>query len=280
MKEKIISYLTGIMAFLLIPYLLTIMVNGTETALLTHSADFEICIPAIVSLEISEEYEIESIKSQTVIARTNLYRKLDEENNTDEILSFFKNIIQSTGKILYIPEKIFFEAAEETKGEVLSFNGELKMIPYHAVSAGKTRDGEEVFHDESYSYLQSVDSQADKDAPDYINSTYIKQQQLPELLKINERDSAGYVVSLQADENILEGEAFRKGMRLASSNFTMQEIDGQVRFLCKGKGHGLGFSQYGGNVLAQAGENYETILETYFPKLKIENIGSILEKSE
>ena len=280
MKEKFFSYLTGLMSFLLIPYILTIIVNGTETALLTHSADFEICLPAIVSLEISNEYELESIKSQTVIARTNLYRKLSEEGNIDEILTFLKNTLKHTGKIIYIPDEIFFEAAENTKGEILSFDGDLKMIPYHAVSAGKTRDGEEVFHDETYSYLQSVDSQEDKDAPDYINSTYIKQQQLPELLEIEERDSAGYVVSLQADENILEGEAFRKGMGLASSNFTMQKIDGQIRFLCKGKGHGLGFSQYGGNVLAQAGENYKTILQTYFPKLKIENISSILEKSE
>lgn len=280
MKEKIFSYLAGIMAFLLLPYLLTIMINGTETALLTRSVDFEICLPAIVSLEISKEYEIETIKSQTVIARTNLYRKLDEEGNIVEILFFLKNTIMDTGKLFYIPDQIFFKAAEETKGEVLSFNGELKMIPYHAVSAGKTRDGAEVFHDETYSYLQSVDSQMDKEAPDYVNSTYIKQQQLPKLLEIEERDSAGYAMSLKADKNILEGEAFRKGMGLASSNFTMQEIDGQIRFLCKGKGHGLGLSQYGGNVLARAGENYKIILETYFPKLKIENIGSILEKSE
>lgn len=280
MKEKFFSYLTGIMAFLLLPYLSTIIINGTETALITRSADFEVCLPAIVSLEISKEYEIEAIKSQTIIARTNLYRKLGEKGNTAEILYFLKNTLIGTEKIFYIPDEIFFKAAEETKGEVLSFNGELKMIPYHAVSAGKTRDGAEVFHDETYSYLQSVDSHMDKDAPDYVSSTYIKQQQLPKLLEIKERDSTGYVMSLQADANVLEGEAFRKGMGLESSNFTMQEIDGQIRFLCKGKGHGLGLSQYGGNVLAQAGENYKIILETYFPKLKIENIGSILEKSE
>ena len=42
-----------------------------------------------------------------------------------------------------------------------------------------------------------------------------------------------------------------------------------VRFLCKGKGHGLGFSQYGGNKLAKEGKNWKEILNTYFPLMDI-----------
>lgn len=45
-----------------------------------------------------------------------------------------------------------------------------------------------------------------------------------------------------------------------------------VRFLCKGKGHGLGFSQYGGNEMAKKGSSWEEILETYFPEMEVEAV--------
>ena len=36
-------------------------------------------------------------------------------------------------------------AAEATVGQVLTYNGKLKLVPYHEISSGKTRDGKEVF---------------------------------------------------------------------------------------------------------------------------------------
>lgn len=279
MKEKIFSYLTGIMTFLLVPYLFTILINGADTALLTRPADLEVCIPTIVSRQISKDYELETIKSQTVIARTNLYRRLDEKESLQDILKELREEGGERYKYWHIPDKIYEKAAQETKGEVLSLDGDLKLVPYHELSSGKTRDGEEVFHDPDYSYLKSVDSSADKDSPDYLNSTYIAQQQMPKEIEVKERDLAGYVISLDAEGSILEGEAFRKGMGLSSANFTIQKIGEEIRFLCKGKGHGLGFSQYGGNVLAKEGETYDTILETYFPALSLESIDVIFRNA-
>lgn len=59
------------------------------------------------------------------------------------------------------------------------------------------------------------------------------------------------------------------GMGLPSSNFSIQKTGSKVRFLCRGKGHGLGFSQYGGNELAKDGSLWEEILEEYFPEMEI-----------
>ena len=114
-----------------------------------------------------------------------------------------------------------------------------------------------------------MDSNSDKTAPGYLNSTYIAKQQLPVELRIVEREDSGYVVSLMADENIVQAESFVTGMGIASSDFSMQKTGEQVRFLSKGKGHGLGFSQYGGNKLAKEGKNWKEILNTYFPLMDI-----------
>lgn len=101
---------------------------------------------------------------------------------------------------------------------------------------------------------------------------------MPKRLVLKSRDRAGYVTRLTADGNLLEGEAFRLGMGLSSANFKVQKIGTRYRFLCKGKGHGLGFSQYGGNVLAKSGSTCTEILEAYFPEMEIKNICDIVNR--
>ena len=133
----------------------------------------------------------------------------------------------------------------------------------------------EVFHNEDDSYLRSVHSLVDKNAKDYLNSVYINKNVLPERIEIKSRDSAGYVTEILADGKVLEGEAFRKGMGLTSSNFTIQKSGKEIRFLCRGKGHGLGFSQYGGNEMAKDSANAKEILQYYFPEMDVLNIKSV-----
>lgn len=270
MVQRFLSYLTGTVFLLLIPYFMTIFINGPDAALLNRSFDGEDCLPAIVSLEISGDMKPETRKCQAVIARTNFYRQIQEGKTIGEILGEVREGIWSYGGIFDLLKRNWEKAVEETRGMVLTADGEIKLAPYHQISSGKTRDGAEVFHSEEYAYLKSVDSSGDKSSPDYLNSTYFSLQQMPKALEVVERDSAGYVMSLQTDKNILEGEAFRVGMGLASADFTLQKLDGKYRFLCKGKGHGLGFSQYGGNELAKEGKTWEEILKVYFPEMEIE----------
>ena len=149
--------------------------------------------------------------------------------------------------------------------------GNLKLVPYHELSAGETRDGEETFHDKEYSYLKSVDSSQDKESEDFLTEISLSVGQIPDELKIKEYDQAGYVLSLETEGEILEGEAFAWGIGLPSSNFLIQREDDQLRIVSKGKGHGLGFSQYGGNELAKEGKTWKEILNTYFPEMEISN---------
>ncbi len=102
-----------------------------------------------------------------------------------------------------------------------------------------------------YDYAKSVESTADKEADGYLTGIYVSANRLPDKLVIKTRDSAGYVTELLADGKVLEGESFRKGMGLPSSNFTVQRIGKSIRFMCRGKGHRLRISQYGGNALAK-----------------------------
>ena len=270
MKSRKQSWVSKIFLLLTFPYLVTVFVNGPEAVSVNKTTDMENILPIILSEQISPEYQIETIEAQAVIARSNLMRKLQEQADTGSILCEICNNIKQNGWVWKIPEECYETAVKNTQDQILTVDGELKLVPYHEISAGETRDGEEAFHDSQYAYLKSVDSSADKDAAEYLSSTYVSEQQLPKELAISSRDKRGYVQSLMADDNILEGTAFASGMGIASPAFSMQKLDGRIRFLSKGKGHGLGFSQYGGNVLAKEGKTWQEILHIYFPLMEIE----------
>lgn len=282
MKKQLQFLCRAFPVLLLMPYLVTILCNGSYAALVNRKFDFEMCVPILTASQISFGQEKETIKAQTIIARTNLYLKLQEEDLMDILSNVKEKFLLKMGEnsfaeklLVYRKLWVYENAARETKDEVLVYQGKLCQVPYHKISSGTTREGEEVFHDKAYTYLKSVDSSQDKKSADYLSSVYIPEQQMPEVLKVNERDTQGYVLSLLADERILEGEVFSAGMHLPSSNFSIQKVGNNYRFLCKGNGHGLGFSQYGGNELAKAGNSSEQILAIYFPEMEIKNIQDI-----
>jgi stage II sporulation protein D len=270
MKGRKQSWVTKIFLLLTLPYLVTVFVNGPEAVSVNKTTDMENILPIILRGQISPEHQIETIEAQAVIARSNFMRKIQEQKDTGSILREISNNVKQNGRVWKIPEVCYETAVKNTQGQILTVDGELKLVPYHEISAGETRDGEAAFHDPQYAYLKSVDSSADKDATEYLNSTYVSEQQLPKNLTISLRDKSGYVQSLMADENILEGTAFASGMGIASPAFSMQKLDDRMRFLSKGKGHGLGFSQYGGDALAKEGKTWQEILHIYFPLMEIE----------
>ena len=100
------------------------------------------------------------------------------------------------------------EAAEATRGQVAVWKDSLVPLPYHELSSGKTRDGQESLHSAQYAYLKGADSSGDKTAPDFLHGIYVDEIQMPKTLEIAERDSAGYVTKLNADGRILEGKRF------------------------------------------------------------------------
>lgn len=280
MKKSFLPNLTAILIFLLFPYVITILINGGDIVLLDRAFDVESILPVVTMVQIDSYYELETIKAQVIIARSNIYRQMQEQQDLRQVFleirdAFNENAEKNIASFLYSGSK-YEKAVAETTGEVLTLENQLKLVPYHEISAGKTRDGTEVLHSTDYEYLKSVNSSVDKDAENFLNSAYIDQNLLPENLSIEARDSAGYVMELLADGSALEAESFRKGMGLTSANFTIQRTEDKIQFLCKGRGHGLGFSQYGGNALAQKHKTGEEILKYYFPEMEIIDIHEIL----
>ena len=63
MKKNSRMYFSNIVVLLLLLYLITILINGYDMAVLNQKADSETVLPVILALQISSDYEPETIKS-------------------------------------------------------------------------------------------------------------------------------------------------------------------------------------------------------------------------
>lgn len=271
MKKYVYFRYLVVFLVIVLPYFMGAVFNGAEMVMAERRPGVEIFLPVIVSSQIGSDMEKETIKAQTVIARSNIQRMLGEGKILPQILQEKTDGRDYIRDIFSRKDKVYQLAAEETSGQVLTYQGELKLIPWHKVSGGKTRSGKEAFRDEAYTYLRSVDSSADKKSPDYMEVVEIPVGQAGEV-KIRNRDSAGYVTELSNGKNLLEGESFAAGMGLKSANFSLQKKDDVYVFRVRGSGHGVGFSQFGGNEMAKGGSSAAEILKKYFPSMEPENL--------
>lgn len=271
MRYKIALFFSMGLTLLLLPYLMVIIVNGAETCMMIRQPQLEDCLLWAVYLQEQQATAKEAEKAEAVIARTNFYYKLSQGM---ELIEFAGNLWKEVDKreLFWVSAKIYqrlYQALDDTSGEILLCKGKLEEIPYHKCSAGRTRDGGEAFYQEESCFL-AVESPWDRNAPDYLTAVFLDAEQFPAGMEVTKTDSSGYVQEMSVDGEILGGEIFREEMGLPSGNFSIQDVGDRIRILCKGQGHGLGYSQYGGNALAAEGKTYADILMTYFPDFTLE----------
>ena len=283
-KEKDAGMLLAVL-FLVLPYLLTMIISGRKACPLSRQTDLEEYIPILTAAHIDWGYEKEAIQAQTVIERTNLSLKMKSEEAMKDIreaADYLKKKSMSGEELKQF--RRFQEAAVHTEGEVLVFQKEKRELPYHPLSQGKTRSGEEILG-EKFAYIPSVETPKDIDSPLYVEGCYFSLKELEKKIKksypafsitaeteieITKTDSAGYVMDSQIGAQAFQGERIKELLDLPSSCFSVQSSQGEVRFLCKGIGHGMGMSQYTAHNLALEGKNYEQILGYFFPDMEIE----------
>lgn len=292
MKHQTGNIMLAILGMLLLPLGFTALISGKDAIEINKQMDMEVYLPMMLCREIPWDYEEEMLKAQAVLIRSSLYLRLEnKELDQTELKENLENYKNNSQKEQYqMAYKRMEKAVNVTKGQVISYQGEICSGVFHRVSAGQTREGSEVLQDTKMSFLMSVDSSQDIQSEDYLHGHYfteealkdrlleiypdieLSDQPLTEQIVVEKRDSQEYVLEIRVGSLTVPGEEFRNNLELSSSNFTVQNLDGKIRFLCKGLGHGLGMSQYGGNELAKEGKTYEQIIFTYFPDVILKKI--------
>ena len=308
MKEKIKTFFCVLFLLCTLPYIITMCFRqsaSTKDASLGDPGDLnqgllptggregeepldvEEYLVGVLAREIPMTYEPEAIKAQAVIARTNIKSALEKGEALPESLTQEK-LLELWGEDGFHGNyRKLTEAAQATEGVVLTSQGSYIYAAFHAVSAGRTRDGEEALGAGNMPYLVAVDSTGDVSSREFLKVIFLEKEELaqkltetfPNLvleaanplegLTVTARDSSDYVLEVKNGEEAISGEAFRDALSLNSSCFFFFLVEGKIRVVTKGLGHGLGMSQYGANELALQGMDYPEILSYYFKNVEI-----------
>ncbi len=254
------------------------VINETDVG--RESIPLEMYVADRLMRTMEEDYEQEALKAQAVLIRAEL---IPEEGMSIVISD------EDYGKAK-IGEK-YLMAAAQTRGVYPEYDGKPVYGAYCRVSNGRTRPASEVLQTGEYPYLAGAVCEKDFLCGEYAKTLFFGKKEfeaafalldeaeisLEAAKKAREegryetkenmdmiRDSAGYVLFLRYRGKWVSGEAMRYALNLPSASFETEEEEAEIRFLCKGAGHGLGMSQFAANEMAAEGKDYIEILKYFF----------------
>lgn len=255
----------------------------------TEILDLEEYIVGVVAGEMPASFEMEALKAQAVASRSYaLYRKnkstglydLSNDTNTQVYLGDEDMKAKWGAQYQMYRDKIE-SAVNSTRGEVLSYQGDVIEAFYFAMSSGTTNESAMVFG-EKRDYLQSVESVYDTEQLNgFSKEVYFSKGDFKSKLGLScddivvdaiERSSSNYIDEIVICSKTFKGTQIRSLLGLRSTDFDIEVLLDDVKIVTRGYGHGVGMSQYGANGYAKARYTYEDILHHYYTDVELTNI--------
>lgn len=244
------------------------------------SLALETYLEGVVGSEMPVGFSMEALKAQCVASRTFAAARGFKVDDTTSSQVFYDEAQQrEKWKDDYDANiQRVKQAIQETRGEVLTYQGELISAVFFSSSCGKTANAQEYWKNAS-PYLRSVDSPWDEGASGFESVKYLDANTFAQLLgfqnpvqQIGEaiRYDSGYVEQITIDGITFSGRVIREKLGLRSSCFWILAAKDGYDVKTKGYGHGLGMSQYGAQGMAEEGYDYKAILTHYYTDVKIE----------
>ncbi len=184
------------------------------------------------------------------------------------------------------------KAVNDTKGQIIEYNGVIINPLFHSNSGGHTENVEDVWAGTAEPYLRGVESPGEDTFSEYKSQIVMGQEEMVEKLKafkpefeLKNKDimSAVEIKKYSSGERIMEmkignitikGTDFRKIFQLKSANFQLSELShGKIAITTIGYGHGVGMSQCGADYMAKEGYTCSDILKYYYKGVTIKKIN-------
>ncbi len=255
--------------------------KGENGLYIVNEVPLEDYIKGVVAGEVGSSWDIEALKAQAVAARTYaVYQKL---NNGEMPYHLTSSVLHQVYKGGNVSEGIS-KAVNDTRGEILTFEGKPILAFYHSTSGGMTEDPAEVFG-KSYPYLKPVETTCEL-SPYYMwekrivvseiekasNIIGIKNILIDELTVSNRARNLKIITD--SGQHSVVAKDLRKNLgwdKLPSTMITNISKDENIFiFEGKGYGHGVGMCQWTALDMAKKGMNYKEILSKFYPGATIE----------
>ena len=235
-------------------------------------------------------FEDEALKAQAVAARTYALKQMQNNNQnsfdvTDDtysqVYSDLDTLRSRWGEYFDQNYNRIKNIVDSTRGQYVSYNGDIIYAFFFSTSNGYTEDNKDVFGAD-LPYLKVVDSSFDAEETDgfKVTTTFSKEDFYNDLgipysdeLIITDvvRTASNRVASLYINGNHFNGISFQYKLGLRSNDYEIVD-NGNIEITTKGFGHGVGLSQYGANALAKRHKNYEEILKYYYQGTELKKL--------
>ncbi len=262
----------------------------------------EVVVMAVLA-QIDEGFHLEMIKTQGIIARTQLIRLMRAFGGSGCLNHKGCDICDKEHCIQLADEEYLKElwaddyekkietikkAVNEAEGLIITYDNKPIDARFHNTCGGSTENSESVMS-RKVVYLRRVLCDYCTESPNWDNFKSISIEELQEKLSIKfptlkptlktsiegffdeiKRDEYGRVISIKISGKEFKGIEMAELLGLDSTKFSFTPT--VITFVTRGKGDGLGLCQYGGNQMALEGKSYLEILNYYFTGIDIKKI--------
>lgn len=251
--------------------------------------DLEEYLYGVLYHEVSHRWPIEILKAQAIAARTYaLYQKLISKDGYFDLTSdIYSQVYGGRSSETWRTTR----AVDLTRGQILTYNGEIFPSYYHATCGGSTSNASTLWNIDIPS-LQGKVCNFCRSSPHYewkkeLDLEYIQRK----LQEAGYRIQISSIKALKRDESgrILDMELSGKGndVKMSCNKFRLllgpniirstnfeTDIKGKfITFKGKGWGHGIGMCQWGAYFMARSGWKAGQILNYYYPESEITIVG-------
>ena len=252
---------------------------------------FEEYIIGVVAGEMPASFNIEALKAQAVAARSYVLTKMNQNRDNDyDIVDTISNQVylddsklrQNWGDNYEANISKIRDAVLSTRGEYLTYNGEVVNAFFFSTSVGKTENCVDVFGG-NLPYLVSVDSSWDEEVSpvfavekSFTLDEFYDGLGLPYAdnveIKILDTTSTGRIKKISINDVEYTGSEVASKLSLRSAFFEIIQDNAVIHINTKGYGHGVGMSQYGALGMANNGYDYKEILKHYYTNVEISKL--------
>ncbi|WP_054694188.1 SpoIID/LytB domain-containing protein [Syntrophomonas palmitatica] len=249
-------------------------------------------LKGVVAAEVGPKYPLEAMKAQAIVARTMTLALINYENGTrgkhQTDMSDSHTEFQEYDQTKITP--MISRAVDETRGQVLLYNGKFVYALFHSSSKDKTASIEEGFPKlkNKAGYLVPVATHGIKYAPaKYRNWTVkIPRSEIQNIMgskagtlndiRVSTRGPSGRAKTITAGKATISAVDLRAKIgpdRLYSTVISSVKTEGNnIVFRGSGWGHGVGMEQWGAYAMAKEGKNAQAIIKHYFPKAQLHDM--------
>lgn len=255
-----------------------------------ESLPLEQYIKGVIAAEIGDEFPMEALKAQAVVARTMTMALIEYEGGTRKLHNTDASD-NHTEFQAYDPDKItdkISKAVDATRGQFLiSDKGKFVYALFHSASKNKTADISESFPKlkNKAPYLVPVPTNGLKNAPDKYKKWKVKVPRSEvraimgskagslDDIRISKRGPSNRALTIAAGKASISAVELREKIgfdRLFSTQLSRIYPQGNyIVFEGSGWGHGAGMEQWGAYTMAKEGKKFSRIIAHYFPKARM-----------